>query len=84
MTKYTKWEDWDPSFLNYLCAIPGLDGVPLKYIKQDNELPDVTPNADFLDDYIMNAPLTLQAFTIDAAEVHTFIVNFITQNDEAE
>ena len=34
--------------------------------------------------YIMNAPLTGQAFTIDAAEVHTFIVNFITQNKKAE
>ena len=32
----------------------------------------------------MNAPLTGQAFTIDAAEVHTFIVNFITQNNKAK
>ena len=32
----------------------------------------------------MNAPLTGQLFTIDAAEVHTFIVNFITQNNEVE
>ena len=32
----------------------------------------------------MIAPLTGQAFTIDAAEVHTFIVNFITQNVKAE
>ena len=32
----------------------------------------------------MNAPLTGQAFTIDVSEVHTFIVNFIKQNYEAE
>ena len=32
----------------------------------------------------MIAPLTGQAFTIDAAEVHTFIVNFITQNYKAD
>ena len=84
LTKDTKWEDWAPSFLKYLYAIPGGDGVPLKYIVRDNELPDATPNVDFLDDLIMNAPLTGQAFTIDAAEVHTFIVNFITQNYKAE
>ena len=84
LTKDTKWEGQAPYFLIYLCAIPVRDGFPLKYIVHDNELPDVTPNVDFLDDYIMNAPLTGQAFTIDIAEVHTFIVNFITQNDEAE
>ena len=59
-TKDTKWEDWAPSFLNYLCAIPGQAGVPLKKIVRDNELPDATPNVDFIDDYTMNAPLTGQ------------------------
>jgi hypothetical protein len=29
-----KWDDWKPTFLNYICAIPGCDGVPLKYICQ--------------------------------------------------
>jgi hypothetical protein len=35
-----KWEDWKPTFLNYIRASPGRDGVPLKYIcheKDDNE-----------------------------------------------
>ena len=84
LIKDMKWEDWSPYFLRYLRDIPGRDGVPLKYIVHDNELPDAMPNIDFLDDYIMNAPLTGQAFTIDDAEVHTFILNFITQNDEAK
>ena len=84
LTKDTKWKDLAPSFFNCLRAIPGRDGVPLKDIVRENELPDPTPNADFLDDYIMNAPLTGQDFTIDAAEVHVFIVNFITKNDKAE
>ena len=84
LTKDTKWEDWAPSFLKYLRAIPGRDGVPLKYIVRENDLPDKRPNVNFLDDYIMNAPLTGQVFTIDASEVHTFIVNFITQNEKAE
>ena len=64
-------------------AIPGRYSVPLKYIVRENDLPDPTPNANFLEDYIMNAHLTRKAFTINAAEVHTCIVNFITHNDEA-
>ena len=32
----------------------------------------------------MNAPLIWQAFTIDTTEVHTFIVDFTTQNDKSE
>ena len=84
LTKDTKWEYWAPYLLNYFRAIPGRDGVPLKYIVRANKLPDTTSNSNFLDDYIMNAPLTEQAFTIDAEEVHTLIVNLITQNDEAE
>ena len=58
--------------------------MPLKYIVGANKPPDPTPNVNFFDDYIMNAPLAGQAFTIDAVEVHTYIVNFITQKDEAE
>ena len=59
-TKDTKQEDWAPSFLNYLCAIPGQAGVPLKKIVRDNELPDATLNVDFINDYTMNTPLTGQ------------------------
>ena len=29
-TSKIKWEDWAPSFLNFLRIIPGHDGVPLK------------------------------------------------------
>ena len=64
-TKQVKWEDWAPTFINYLREIPGRDGVPLKFIRA-NDLPDLTPNKDFLDDYVNNATLTDEAFTIDA------------------
>ena len=30
-----KWEDWKPTFLNYLRSIPGRDGIPLKYVCRD-------------------------------------------------
>ena len=65
-------------------SIPGRDGVPLKYICRDNQNPDNTPNDDFLDDYIAMAPLEGKAYTTDAQEVHTYIVNFIAGNDTAE
>ena len=64
--------------------IPRRDGVPLKYIIRANDLPDLIPNKDFLDDYVNNANLMGEAFTIDASEAHTFIVNLIDQNEESE
>ena len=82
--KDVKWVDWAPSFLNYLRTIPGRDGVPLKYICRKSDTPIPTPNPDFLDDYVAMAPLTGEAFTIDAAEVYTLIVKFIAGNELAE
>ena len=84
LTRQVKWEDWAPNFINYVWAIPGRDGVPLKYIIRANDLPDITPNKDFLDDYVKNATLMGESFTIDAAEVHTFIANLIYQNEKYE
>ena len=78
------WEDWAPLFANYLRAIPGRNGVPLKYVIRRDEEPDPTPNEDFLDDYVAMAPLNGSAFTSDSAEVHTFLVNFIAGHTEAE
>ena len=31
-TSKIKWEDWAPSFKNFLRVIPGRDGIPLKYV----------------------------------------------------
>ena len=52
LTKQVKWEDWAPTFINYMRAIPEKDGVPLKYTIRGNNLPYLTPNKDFLDDYV--------------------------------
>ena len=62
----------------------GHDGVPLKYICRENDTPNPAPNADFLDDYINMASLTGEAYVIDSAQVHTFIVNFVSGNETAE
>jgi hypothetical protein len=80
----TKWTDWVPSFMNYLRAIPGRDGIPLEYICRENEAPNPTPNTDFLDDYVNMGPLNGEAFAIDAADVHTYLVNFVAGNETAE
>ena len=42
------------------------------------------PNKDFLDEYVDNASLQGESFTIDSSEVHKFIVNLINQNEESE
>ena len=65
-------------------AIPGRDSVPLKYIIRENYLPDLIQNKNFLDDYVNKTTLIGEEFSIDAAEVHTLMVNLIDQNEEAE
>jgi hypothetical protein len=72
--------------MNYLRTIPGeaRDGVPLKYVCRDNEISDPTPNTDFIDDYANTAPLEGEAFAIDSADVHTYVVNFVAGNKTAE
>ena len=81
-----KWNDWVPTFTNYLRTIPvGRDGVPLNYIIRDSVEPDPTPCNDFLDEYVLMAPIERGwAYCIDAAEVHTLLVKFITGNETAE
>ena len=81
----TKWEDWTPTFLNYLCSIPGRDAVPLKCVCRDKNEADVTTaSEDFLDDYVVAAPLSGNAYAINAVQVHTFLLNFVSSNDTAE
>ena len=48
----TKWEDWEPTFCNFLRTIPGRDGVPLDYVIRSNDTPDRTPSADMLEEYV--------------------------------
>ena len=84
-TSNMKWSDWAPTFINYLRTIPGRDGVPLNYVIRSNEQPDPTPRDDFIDEYVQMAPIERgEAYRIDAAEVHTLLVKFITGNETAE
>jgi hypothetical protein len=56
----------------------------LKYVCKTRELADPTPNIDFIDNYVSMTPLHGEAFTIDAADVHTYLVNFVAGNETAE
>jgi hypothetical protein len=49
-----------------------------------NDQADVTIHADLIDDYVLMAPLVGVAYTIDSAQVHTFITNLIAGNSTAE
>ena len=80
----TKWEDWKPTFFNYIRAIPGRDGVPLKYVCRDKDEADKTPNDNFLDNYVAMAPLNGGVYVIDTLQVHKFLLNFVSWNDTAE
>ena len=85
-TNDSKWDEWKPTLLNFLRSIPGRNGVPLSYICREEDAPAVTydHNIDFIDNYVLMAPITGDAFTIDAAEVHTYITRFMAGNTVAE
>ena len=83
-TNEVKWNDWAPSFRNYLRTIPGRDGVPLSYVTRASDAPDPTPNPDFIDDYVAMAGLGGEAFIIDSSEVHTLIIKYIADNNAVE
>jgi len=85
-TEKLKWDDWFPTFQNFLKCIPGRNGQPLLYvITKDSERSNTfDPNIDILENYIKMAPLDGEAFKIDASEVHTYLMNFIAGNITAE
>ena len=84
-TEKMKWIDWKTTLIGFLCTQPGRNGVPLSYIVRDNANPITTrTNADFLDDYVDQAPLTGTAFIMDRLKVHTLIVRFILEHTVAE
>lgn len=80
-----KWDDWYPTFINFLRAIPGRNGVPLSYVCREFDEPAPNdPDIDFIENYVQQAPVWGEAFNRDAAEVHTFLVNFTSGNNVAE
>ena len=83
-TKDLKWDNWSPDFENYLRITPGSSGVPLIYVIRENDAPDPTPTGDFLEDYIMNAPLSGDNYKEDRRTVHNMLKSLISDNPESE
>ena len=51
-TQKLRWDDWSPTFINFLRSIPGRTGIPLAYVIRANVAPVIDPTADFLQNYI--------------------------------
>ena len=83
-TKDIKWDDWAPSFDNYLRGILGRTGVPLSYVTRENDAANPDKNLDLLDDYILNAPLSGANYLTDRRAVHNKLVDMVSTNLEAE
>ena len=86
LTEDTKWIDWFPTFVNFLRAIPGVNGVLLSYVIRNTTAvtPADDPTIDFLENYINRCHLNGQYFDMDNLEVHTYIMHFISGNSVAE
>jgi len=79
-----KWPEWEPSFVNYLSTIPGVNGVPLSYVVREKEAPDVDASYEsFNERAIACAPLIGATYQADARKVHQLIKSFL-QTETAE
>ena len=82
--KYTtRWVDQRYFFFNLIHTQPGRNGVPLSYIIRDNYALVKIFNTQLIDNYFDQTPNIREAFALYAAEVHTYIVNCITENSTA-
>ena len=79
----TKWVDWMPTFINFLRAIPGQNGVPLNYVCRKEPVVLLPTYTSFIDEYVDRTPITGDAFDTNNGEVYAYLVKFITKNDTA-
>ena len=71
-------------FINFLREIPGRKSIPLSYIWRPRGVVLRDNYEDLLYEYIDRVPLNGISFTTDTAEVHKYLVNFISDKDIAE
>lgn len=81
-----EWDDWEPSFVNYLMSLYGRRGTPLAYVIRD---PHLTPN-DFPDTdqlnrliYSVSVDPTDHTFVLDSARVAQELISFISTTEAA-
>ena len=79
-----KWPEWEPSFVNYLSTLIGVNGVPLLYVVRLTASPDPLVNhQSFNERAIACSPLTGPTFQADAWKVHQLLKSFL-QSEMAE
>ena len=84
-TPKMKWEDWAPTFKNFLKSMSSRRGIPLAYvIREDEEEKPYDPSIGTLDNFTQMVPLNGNDYEYDKGEVHTYILRFITGNELAE
>ena len=58
---------------------------PLSYVFWEfDEATPHDPEVDFIENYIIWAPLYGNAFNMDTVEIHTYLVNFMSENKTAK
>ena len=82
----TKWIDWYPTFLNFLRAVHGVNGVPLSYVVRNNAVAAVVedPTLDYLENFVQMCHLKGDSYDMNNLEVHTYIIHFVSGNSVAE
>jgi hypothetical protein len=78
-----KWQEWEPSFNNYLSCIPGVSGVPLSYVIREKENPEEDDFGSFNEQAIACCKLSGPTFQADARKVHQLIKSYL-QTETAE
>jgi hypothetical protein len=79
-----KWPEWEPSIVNYLSTIQGVNGVPLSYVVRDKAVAEAdTVYQSFNEQAIACAPLEGPVFQADSRKVHQLLKSFL-QSESAQ
>jgi hypothetical protein len=81
-----KWPEWEKAFVsNYLSVIPGVNGIPLSYVVQEEENPAEDIIYDTFNERMINrAPLTGQYYIADARRVLNLLYGYLQGDENTE
>jgi hypothetical protein len=63
-----KWPEWEKAFTNYLSVIPGVSGIPLSVVREQDEPTPGMEYSTFNERMVHRAPLTGQYYIADEGE----------------
>jgi len=84
LTSTMNYEDWYPTFYNYLSQIPGRNGVPISYIIRDDVIPTTAITGNHMVDYINFYPHGGDSYNMDNDQVSIHLLSLIVGNTELE